>query len=52
MIICRCHEEMKTLVMQVEILESNNKGNYIPVAIEKHMDSPTGGNYLLHQVAS
>ena len=41
---------MKNLEMWVSILELNDQGNYVPVAIEEKRDVRTGGVYVLRQV--
>ena len=43
---------MKNLQLWVEILELNDRGNYVPVSIEEHKDIRTGGVYVLRQVNS
>ena len=41
---------MKNLEMWVGILELNDQGNYVPVAIEERRDIKTGGVYVIRQV--
>jgi len=41
---------MKNLEMWVDILELNDLGNYVPVAIEERRDVKTGGVYVIRQV--
>ena len=43
---------MKNLELWVTILEINDEGSYVPVAVEEHKDVKTGGVYVLRQVVA